>query len=219
MITSFDPEYQATKLVKRGSAAMEPLLADLAAWIAAKWRVNVVNVIYDEPGGITRHPRLRVCVEHSRERQQFFNGLNFDHLKQQAIAARFTELVNHHGASRYIVDRLLVVFAAFAPLAREEADRRLSDTEIRALEERIRNPDLWTIHRSFGRVTFMFHTDEQARAGAAAGLREAYADRYLELLRKYDEFQYLRSSRFSVAFDSKENFDRNFGGSWFAYDR
>ena len=219
MITSFDPDYQATKRVKRGSAVMEPVLAELAAWIAAEWRVHVVNVIYNEPGTITRQPQLQVCVEHSRERQEFFNGLNFDYLKQKAIAAHFTELVNHHRASRYAVDRLLVVFAAFARLAREEADRCLSEPEIRSLEERIRNPDLWTIHRSFGHVTFMFHTDEQARASAAAGLREAYADLYFELLRKHDEFQYLRRSRFSVAFDSKENLDRNFGGSWFAYDR
>jgi len=65
----------------------------------------------------------------------------------------------------------------------------------------------------------MFHTDAQARASAAAGLREAYADLYFELLREHDEFQYLRRSRFSVAFDSKENLDRNFAGSWFAYDR
>ncbi len=219
MITSFDPDYQATKLVKRGSAAMEPVLADLAAWIAAEWRVHVVNVIYDEPGRITKHPRLQVCVEHSRERKRFFKGLNFDHLKQRAVAARFTELVSHHGSSRYAVDQLLVVFAAFAPLAREEADRQLSEAEIRALEERIGNPHLWTIHRSLGHVTFMFHTDAQARASAAAGLREAYADLYFELLREHDEFQYLRRSRFSVAFDSKENLDRNFAGSWFAYDR
>jgi hypothetical protein len=151
--------------------------------------------------------------------KNFFDGHNFDPLKQQAIAARFTELVNRQEPASYDVDGLLVVFSAFAPLAREEADSQITDVEVHVLQERIANPHLWTIHRCFARVTFMFHTDEQARTHAEAGWQEAYADQYFELLQKHDEFKYLHRARFSVEFDSKENFDKNYGSSWFYYDR
>ncbi len=223
MITSHDSEYKATRLIKRGDAALEPVLAQLAAWIAARWLVTVLNVIYDviydQIDVSHERLRLQVIVEHSRERREFFDGPNFDTAKQQAIAARFAELVNRQCPGRYDVDGLLVVFSAFAPLAREDADSQIADVEIRDLQERIANPHLWTIHRCFARVIFMFYTDEQARAYAQAGCRQAYADLYFELLQRHDEFGYLRRARFTVEFDSKENFDKNYAGNWFYYDR
>ena len=103
-------------------------------------------------------------------------GTIFDPAKQQAVAARFAELVNQQGPTRYDVDGLLVVFSAFAPLAREEADNQIADADVNDLQERIANPQLWTIHRCFGRVTFMFYTDEQARTHAQAGFQKADAD-------------------------------------------
>lgn len=175
---------------------LEPLLAELAAGIAFRWQVTVLNVIYDQLDVPHKRPRLQLIVEHSRERQEFCDGPNFDPAKQQAIAARFAELVKRQGPTRYDVDGLLVVFSAFAPLAREDANSRVADVERRALQERIANPHLWTIHRSLGRVTFMFYTDEQARTYAQAGCRQTCADRYFELLQKHDEFGYLRRARF-----------------------
>jgi hypothetical protein len=225
MITSYDTEYQATKLVKQGDAILEPVLAELAAWIANKWGVSVVNVIYDlygEPGtmGKSKLPRLQVCVEHTRERRVFFDGLNFDSDKQEKVGEHFKELVRRHqSGSRYRVERLLTVFSAFAPLARQEADSQVTEQDIGILMERIQNPNLWTIHRSFGHVTFFFYTGEQARAGTKASLDKAYADLYFGILKNYDKFCYMSRERFSVAFDSKENFDITYGSSWLAYDR
>ena len=87
------------------------------------------------------------------------------------------------------------------------------------MQDRIANPLLWTIHRCFGRVTFMFFTNEQAGSHAEAGFREAYADQYFEVLQKYDEFRYCQRAQFSVEFDSKENFEKHYAASWFYYDR
>lgn len=218
MVTSHDAEYRSTKLIRQGQAFLEPLFAELAAWIAATWDVTVLNVVYDEldPG---RQPRLQVIVEHLHERERFCEGCNFDPFAQQAIAARFAELVTRHGSTSYRVERLLVVFAAFAPLAREEADSKIPGEEVRSLQQRIANPDLWTIHRCFAHVTFMFHTEEQARRHEQAGLRDEYAGQYFELLKRHDEFGYVQRDRFSVEFDSKENLDRNYAGSWMHYDR
>lgn len=40
-----------------------------------------------------------------------------------------------------------------------------------------------------------------------------------EVLQRYDEFHYCQRARFSVEFDSKENFEKNYSASWFYYDR
>src|SRR5262245_17484336 len=219
MVTCYDPDYKATRLLKQGKAALEKPFAELAAWLASRWQVVVLNVIYSEPASLHGRGRLLVVFEHSRELRQFYDRFNFDRLKQQAIGWQFAEIVNRQTPTRYKTERLFVAFSAFAPLAREAADSHITDAEVRALQERIANPDLWTIHRCFGRVTFMFYTDEQAKVHAGRGFHEAYADLYFELLKPHDEFDYLRRSRFTAAFDSKETFDTRYEGSWFYYDR
>lgn len=219
MVTSYDREYKATKLIKQGKAVLHPPFEELADWIASTWSVTVLNVIYDHIDVPQKRPRLQVIVEHSRHLETFRDGYNFDAAKQQAIASRFTEIVNRGNGTHYRVDRLLVVFAAFAPLAREEADDHITDAEVSALQGRIANPQLWTIHRCFGRVVFMFFTEEQKRTHARERFPEKYANMYFEVLQQHDEFKYLNRSRFAVEFDSKENFDNRYAGSWFYYDR
>jgi hypothetical protein len=217
VVTYTDPEYVATKLVKQGQAILAAPFATLAEWIASTWQVAVLNVIYDRPAVLARRPRLQVIVENCTDLEQCFEGLNFDPAKQQAIAARFGELVNLDAGRKYSIDGLLVVFSAFAPLARQEADSRVTEGQVEALQARIGNRALWQIARCFGRVDFLFFTDEEARAHTEAGFLHTYADLYFDLLRPHDEFGYLSRSRFAVRFDSKENFEKTYDGNWFYY--
>lgn len=219
MVTCSDPAYQATRQIKAGRASLAPPFAELAAWIAARWHVTVLNVLYDQVELLHGRPRLQVIFEHSRERRTFLDGPNFDATKQRAIAERFAQLVTDHTPARFSLDGLFVVFAAFAPLARVEADERITERDVQNLQRRLADEELWTIHRCFGLVTFMFYTHAQARSHEEAGLRDAYSDMYFDMLRSHDEFGYLSRPRFSVKFDSKENFDENYQGSWFFYDR
>jgi hypothetical protein len=101
-------------------------------------------------------------------------------------------MVNRQATHEHDVSGLFVVFSAFAPIARHEADSKISDQQIEALKRRIGNPDLWVISRSFGHVTFMFYTDAQANAYAAEGKREEYARKYFEMLKPYDGFAICR---------------------------
>ena len=219
MVTFFDKEYKATKKIKQGGKSLLPPLRELADWINQKWGVTVLNVIYDRAKESLHAPRLQVILEFGRETKKFRDGPNFDHLKQQAIASRFVEIVSRDQNHDYDLQGLFVVFSAFAPLACDEADSKISDEEIEALKLRIGNPDLWTISRYFGYVTFMLFTDAQAQDHAAMGKKEEYAREYFQVLKPYDEFEYLDESTFEVQIDSKENFDQNYQSSWFYYDR
>ena len=191
---------------------------ELAAWISNKWAVTVLNVIYNSRNDL-RSSRIEVIVEHHHEAELFHNGYNYDQKKQDAIASKFLEIINREPNHGYDVDGLFVVFSAFSPLAREEADMKISENDIDALKLHIGNPDLWEISRAFGHVTFMFYTDVQVKKYTAKGLKSEYASKYFELLKPNDEFGYLSKESYAVHFDSKQNFDNNYHGSWFYYYR
>jgi len=217
MITHSDSEYRATKRLKLGAARLAPPFDEMGAWVSATWHVTVLNVIYD-PKSDHLAPRLQVILEHESDARTFSDGVNFEESKQQAIAAHFRELVRSQ-PSRYETQGMFVVLSAFAPIAKQEADSRISDEDVKALQARIGDPHLWCISRCFGRVTFMFYTDEQIVERQADGSKDSYARSYFAMLKGYDEFGYLTIDNFSIAFDSKENFDRNYQGSWFYYYR
>lgn len=192
---------------------------ELAQWIEAEWNVSVLNVVYDivDP---TNHPRLQVILEDTVDTQCFRGGDgNYDHDKQRAVTARFVEIIGREGAGSFDVDGLFVVFPAFAPLARMEADDRVSDDDIHALKTEIGNPDLWEVSRLFGHVTLFFYTDEQVRHYETTGKKEEHAKMYFAILKPHDEFGYLREDEYCVEFDSKQNFDSNYNGNGLYYYR
>ena len=216
LITSSDNEYKATKRIKQGNAQLAAPFDELAAWISDRWRITILNVIYDRRNDL-HGPRIQVIPEHEADAQVFRDGYNFDRRKQQEIASEFLQIINRDLYREYDVDGLFVVFSAFSPLAREEADGKISEGEIDALKRRIGNPELWEISRLFGHITFMFYTDAQAKKHAAKGKQAEYARMYYEILKPHDEFSYLSEDGFTVAFDSKQNFDDNYQSNWCYY--
>jgi hypothetical protein len=108
---------------------------------------------------------------------------------------------------------------AFEPVARTEANRRVTDDAIERLRKTLNCPDLWKVRRSFENVTFFFYTDAQVKAKEASGAPDRFAQAYARLTAPYDEFGYLAKRPISVRLDSKENFDLIYQGNWFYYDK
>jgi hypothetical protein len=100
-----------------------------------------------------------------------------------------------------------------------EANSRISWWQIRKLKSRIADPALWRIRRHFEAATFMFYTDQQRDERKLDGRQRQYSRAYYDLLKPNDEFGYLNAETFTASFDSKETLDRDYGGSWFNYDR
>jgi hypothetical protein len=48
-------------------------------------------------------------------------------------------------------------------------------------------------------------------------LKKEWADKYFEILNVYDKFGYFKRDTFEIDLDSKENFDKNYNGSWWYY--
>jgi len=219
MIVSSDKEYVETKSYKRGEIQLNKPFSDLAHWMEDEFSVKVLNVIYDKVI-LNKRPRLQICVESREDCDSFRDSddFNFNTQKQHEIISQFMRIIKDETYS-IETENIFVVFSAFAPIAREEANGKVSDKEIDKLAVELDNEELWKIRPSFGGVTFFFFTVTQAERAQDSDLLCKYSNEYYKLIKQYDEFGYLKAEDFIVSFDSKENFDKKFNGSWFAYDR
>lgn len=218
MIMPSDEDYQQTKLLKKSGAALESPFRETADWVAAEYGVRVLNVLYDTvaPNDV---PRLSVILETREEALRFQHGAFGGYKKedQKRIQERFGAFLDRQGDRRFRAEGLFVIFAAFEPVARMEANESVTASDLEQLKARLNNPDLWEISRLFDRVTFFFYTDAQAKHYEAAGLRETYAREYTGLVLPHDEFGYIRRRAVPAYFDSKENFDTNYQSDWYYY--
>jgi hypothetical protein len=119
----------------------------------------------------------------------------------------------------YNTRNVLVIFDAFEPIAKEEANQRVPEEKIQELKSKLNIKDLWEISRFFSRTTFFFYTDEQVEESTRNGIKERLAEEYYKLVKYYDDFDYINKQDFSISLDSKENFDKNYDSNWFYYYR
>ena len=233
MIVPSDKDYKETKLIKEGKTSIDPDFRPLADWIDKNYNVRVLNIYYDITTGAYNKPfpRLNIIFEHLEDELKFRDGYlgNFHSDKQKIIAKKFDELVNGNKQrvpiwsfiisknNKYDVEGLLVIFDAFKPVARDEANEGIPEIDINNLIKEINNVDIWKIVRFAAGATFFFYTDMQSDSAKTTGYIHKLADKYFDLLKKYDKFDYFDRKTFSISVDSKENFEKKYEGNWYYY--
>ena len=216
MISPSDKSYQETKLIKQGKAVMDPDFIPLAAWIDKTYNVQTMNIIYDVIGD-DKLPRLEIVFEKGWGVAAFHPAIGSIH--KTAILRVFEAEVNSTG--KYRTENMFVIFDSFASVAIEEAHGHISTFQLEQLQNALRIESLWKISSSDGGgiITFFFYTDQQVQENTGNGVKEMLADRYFQLLKSHDEFNYIKREYFDVSLDSKENLDRNYSGSLLYYYR
>ncbi|MBS1503171.1 MAG: hypothetical protein JST32_13970 [Bacteroidetes bacterium] len=225
-----------TKLIKQGKASIPDEFHRLADWKDKTYDVKTLNIIYEFDKLINR-PRLQIIFEFEQDEEKFHeesNGAisNYDSTKQYAIAKEFRKTLLENGfigkrsifgflkkkKPKYKLDNVLVVYGAFKHLAKEEAIGNIPKEELKKLNEQIANTEIWHIVTGFTKVIIFFYTDEQVKAYSNdIAVRQALNNRYYQLLKPYDEFNYYDRNDYVIAFDSKENFDKNYQSNWYYY--
>jgi hypothetical protein len=220
MITHLDSSYQETKRLKQNGAPLPSPFRELAEWITAQCGIKVLNIRYETV--IPDHrPRLEVIYEPAQGSRRLDYGklADFNRVEDLKIIAQFQKLLTALKDHRFNTERLFVIFSAFDLVAHGEAASHISEAELETLKNRLGNKDLWKISLFSSSATFFFYTDAQVKKYEDSGLKETYAIEYYRLLGSYDEFGYVQSLRPGITFDSKENFDLNYQGSWLNYYR
>jgi hypothetical protein len=219
MIVPSDEDYQQTKLIKSGKQQLLLPFKELADWFTHSFPgVTLLNIHYDriQPGN---RPRLSVILEWERDLPRFRKQGNFDPILQTKVASKFRSILTDLQDTAFSADRLLVIFCAFESIARIEANWSITKEHIANLKGELSSQAIWDVRPMWGTVAFFFHTEAQLKASEASGLRNLCTDAYSKMLSQYDEFGYFRERPIDASFDSKENFDANYGGNWFNYDR
>jgi hypothetical protein len=235
MIVSKDPDYLDTKLVKQGVKQLDPIFQELADWIHQKFDTPVLNIYYDRIEQDKNRPRLSIIFEYYPNVEKFRDHIgNYDTEKQNLIAEQFRQILKSKSisnrnffdrlfkksqASHFDTDRLFVIFTAFEPIAREEVNNKIQQTEIDRLKQELSSKNVWEIYREFATTTYFFYTDKQIEDYKTDGTTQMMTKQYFEILKKYDEFDYIKPDTYFLTFDSKENFDKNFESKWFYYSR
>ena len=222
-IVPTDKDYIDTELIKSGKRSLSPQFEELANWITDKYPgAPVLNIYYDKivynSGFVT--PRIIVIFERKESTKQFYiSHHNFDADKQAAIAAKFREILLTRHIESFDTNNLIVVFSAFEPAARLKAIWSVTNEQIETLAAELTNPAIWKIRTDWEGIAVFFHTDAQLAELKDTGFKEDCYNAYAKILNAYDEFGYFAESPATVIFDSKENFERTYHGSWFNYDR
>ena len=234
MVVCTDPDYIETKIIKRGHKQLDSIFQSLADWINQTYDTKVLNIYYDKIEVDKNRPRLNIIFEFLPEAEKFKDRIgNFDSLKQKAVIYKFREILSHETSKfsilsklltnlmspKYDTKNLLVIFDSFEPIAREEANRNIPENEIQNLKTEIGMKDLWTIYRQSSIATVFFYTDTQLEKYSSDGTTDSLKQKYYDLLKQYDEFDYIRPGTYFIKFDTKENFDKNYQSSWFYYSR
>lgn len=216
MIVPTDASYISTREVMLGKQQMDAAFLPLAAFINERFGVRTINIIHDTIDDGKR-PRLEICFEFEHERQVFYeNGkhYNYDREKQQIIAEAFRMTMP---GKAYDTGNIWVIFSAFEPIARIEANETIPQRDILQLQKELNHPDLWVISRSFSATTFFVYRDEQVKRYQDSETHRLWSDKYFDLLEAHDPFGYFKRETYRVHIDSKENFDTNYQSNWYYY--
>jgi len=211
MLRPSDQEYKITRLIKLGKNNIDPKFNAFAEWIHKKYLVQILNIYTDTLDNGTL--RLQLIFEYEVDLGIFFLKDRFTPSKRivNIIEKKYEE--SFHLSNSQPV---LVLFYAFEPLAKEEANTKISLATTTSIEEKYKNV-LWKIARFGEHVTFFFYKNSELKKAKQSGLTVQLKQEYFEILKHFDEFDYFTLSNFNAVFDSKENFDKNYNSNWRAY--
>lgn len=218
MISPSDIEYELTKKIKKGEIHLKPPFDSLADWIMNNYGVRPINIVYDLLPHDKR-PRLQVIFERITEHGLFTskNGLFPDKSIEKQILVHFAHITSD--LPDFNTDNIFLVISSFEKVAKEEVNSMIPISDVESIKNEV-DIEIWEIKKNFNSATFFFYTDKQVNNYSKDGIiKRKLKDLYFDLLKKYDEFDYLNRDDFDISFDSKENFDNNFESNWFYYSR
>jgi hypothetical protein len=211
MLHPSDKEFLLTRLIKLGKRKEAAAHIPLIQWIFKKYNQRPLTVFADPLNESIL--RLQIIFEFKKEADFFLlkRTFGFSAQKQSAVAKKYCQLLNEKSNKD-----ILVLFYAFEPLAKEQANNKVPQKFIAAFKEKYKD-QLWEVARYGEHTTFFFYSDEQLKRAKASNLLFSIKQEYYQTLKKFDEFNYINLETFNAVFDSKENFDTHYNGNWRAY--
>lgn len=139
---------------------------------------------------------------------------------QKQIALEFEKLVKEYNFTNSSnLSNLFVAYNDFSEEAKADANWSAIKEAKHFLKQKYCNDSLWHVEAEFSAVVVFYLRDSDIILNDKKGINGKVKLDYFNILKKYDELKYYTFDNFIIAFDSKENLDKNYEGNLFYYSR
>jgi len=213
--------YEETLGIVLGMVKKSPVLEDLANWFMSTYSAKIINFRFAlaDTRQSNRY-RLYMILETREDYLKMVNHLLHDNKAHTThVANGFKGIAQRH---QYATDeQIKEMWVAYQDFS-EEAGRKTSRKAILEAKPQIleKNPTVWDVisSASYGLVVF-YYTGNDVIENQNNGTSKMIEDAYYSILKKYDQIKFFTKGNMHLMFDSKENLDKNYGGSLFFYFR
>ena len=211
--------YNIVKKYKNNEIELDPVQKDFVDLLNKKYNAKILCYFYNYV--IQNHekrPRLDIVIERTKDYNKFLDeNLYFKTQIQNEIITEFKKLTVFNEIENN--KKIFVSFHDFEENAIIEAHRHIKDEDLKKIAESIDKENIWIIKKFFQGITIFLYREKTISLKTQNTILELFKKQYFSKLKQYDEFNYCTSNSLNVKFDTKENFDKNYQGSWFYYFR
>ena len=211
-----DIEYINTKSIKKRKSELEFPMRELQNWFFKDYGIKPINIIYE----ILKHnkkPRLNIIWEIDSHKEKFILDSNEFNEKESLIVNKFKEIVKLE--KKIKTENLFVIFSSFSYVALVEANEKVTEREIKELENNLSKFGVWKVFKRFSTALCILKTNKQLEESQTGKMNEVISEKYRELISYYDEFGYSSIVKLNLLFDSKERIDKEYNGNLSNYFR
>lgn len=218
-----DKLYIETKAIKKGEKKVKVEIQKLTLWALKELKVTILNVVFSlkNNGAL---PSLEVVFELQKD----YNALHedpqypYNERSNKMLASKYLSIKQEleiEGFETYKSGDFHMSYSVFSKVAIVECLNKLKDSGVESLKEKYLPKGIWEIAINHGSIIVFYLTEAERLANEVSGLNDQIRNELTDLARQHDEFGYLDKDSFYFASDSKENLDKNYGGSWHDYYR
>lgn len=220
MVLLDDAIYKETKKIVLGKSKRSPMLIEFADWFMETFSVKVLNIEFSKlKSPKTNRYRLYVIVENTEDYQKMYiETFKPKEEYQRQIASKFQEIaLKYKLANKAQLENLFVIYNDFSEEAKTETNWKAAK-EVKNFLKR-KYSVVWDVISIFSGSVVFYYSDFDIAINENNGISKSIANDYYNILKKYDELNYFTREKISIKFDSKENLDKNYAGSFFYYSR
>ncbi len=238
MYFSTDKLYKLSKEALRGKK-QEIVYEKLIDWTKEEFDINVIYIDL-EIKNKDNQPRLHLILETQKDYQKILIETGYNPKIQSKIAEKFNELLKIENqkignkTEKSLVEKLLlkiglksnikqqfeniwVCYSVFLTVYSTEISTEFTKEKIDELIKKYKKDNVWEIHMSSFYITIFLEKENQIEESIEKSLFDKLKEEYFEIVKEKDEFGLFKKELINLAFDSKENFDKNYDSSWFYY--
>jgi hypothetical protein len=212
--------YNETKNIALGRSTKSPLLIEFSDWFMQTYAVTLLNIALGKMATLnTNKHRLDIILENPIDYRKMHVSVYEPKKEYQTeIASEFQKLAaKYRFAKQEQLEDLFVFYIDFSDEVKITVCQKAAKEAEHVIKEKF--SAVWDVFTSFGRSFVFYYSDSDITNNESNGISKAITEEYYSIVKKYDELDYFTIDNLLPKFESKENLDKNYNGSFQNYIR